>query len=566
MEGWVLGGFFAYMVFILVVGVLAARRTSGKMESFYLGDRKIGAWVTAISASASSESGWLVLGCVAMGYVYGVTAYWITVGCVLGFAFNWLFFAERMRKASDANGSITIPEFLERATGDRTRLIRLLGVLIIFVLMFTYVAAQLNAAGLALESAFSWPYWVGVLVGAVVTIFYTTVGGFRAVSWTDLFQGLLMAAALIVLPVMAYVHLGGCEAVERKVRERPAETFFVLKGYVGGEYTTVRVERGRPFLFASGMLRVADDDDRLLQVSGGVAEDLPEVDGTPTLDLDALGVGTGRLVLSDTHHPKAGDDFFSFFGGMTGLVLAGWILGMLGIGLGYPGSPHVVARFMAAKSATEIRRGRAIALSWAVLAEGGAVTMGILGRALLPDVADPQWTLLETAEVFLHPLLVGLILAAIFAALRSTADSQLLVASSAVVRDFCANVVKMEMDEAKALRISRIVVLVLGVLAVLLALSESRFIFWFVLFSWAGLGASFAPSLILAVSWKRLSAAGVIASMIVGFATTLVWKLYVRTPLEQEHGLDVYELIPAFALAMLAAIVFSLAFPRRDAT
>ena len=109
---WVLIGFFAYMAFILVVGVAAGRRTRGHMESFYLGDRKVGAWVTAISASASSESGWLVLGCVAMGWVYGLAAYWITVGCVLGFVFNWFFFADRIRRASAANGSLTVPEFL----------------------------------------------------------------------------------------------------------------------------------------------------------------------------------------------------------------------------------------------------------------------------------------------------------------------------------------------------------------------------------------------------------------------------------------------------------------------
>ena len=237
---WVFAGFFAYMAFILVVGVIAGRRTRGRMESFYLGDRKVGAWVTAISASASSESGWLVLGCVAMGYVYGVAGYWITIGCVLGFLFNWFFFAERIRKASAANGSLTVPEFLERATGDRTRAIRLIGVVIIFVLMFTYVAAQLNAAGVALESVFGWPYWIGVLIGAAVTIFYTTVGGFRAVSWTDLFQGLLMVAALVVLPIAAWIHLGGTANVQAAVREQPAHAFHVFQGYVGDEYETVR--------------------------------------------------------------------------------------------------------------------------------------------------------------------------------------------------------------------------------------------------------------------------------------------------------------------------------------
>jgi Na+/proline symporter len=190
--------------------------------------------------------------------------------------------------------------------------------------------------------------------------------------------------------------------------------------------------------------------------------------------------------------------------------------------------------------------------------------MGILARALLPDLADPQWGLLQTAEVFLHPLLVGLILAAVFAALRSTADSQLLVASSAVVRDLVGNVLRLRLDDRQAMRISRIVVVVLGLLAVLLALSENRFIFWFVLFSWAGLGASFGPSLILAVWWRRLSPAGVVASMLVGFTTTVVWSLWVREAIREAGGPDVYELVPAFALSLAAALLFSICAPRRD--
>jgi len=567
---WMLISFFAYMVLILVVGVIAGRKTSGSMESFYLGDRKVGAWVTAISASASSESGWLVLGCVAMGYIYGVTGYWITVGCVLGFAFNWFFFAERIRRRSAEYGAITVPEFLERATGDTTKLVRLVGVLIIFVLMFTYVAAQLTAAGVALQAMFSWPYWVGVLIGAAVTIFYTTVGGYRAVSWTDLLQGLLMAAALVVLPLLTFLHLGGFDEVEQRVRARPAQTIYVLQGFVDGEYETVRLEVGRPKTVASDArqaelgVRDVEGKEQLYYEIDDVETPLPQADGVTYFDSGVIG-GEGRLELKKTSKLVGGDAFFSLMGGMAGFILLGWIIKMLGIGLGYPGSPHVVARFMAAKSRKEIMRGRFIALSWAVLAETGAVSMGILGRALLPDLADPQAGLLEAANFFLPPVLVGLIIAAVFAALRSTADSQLLVASSAVVRDLCERVLGISMNEARAMRVSRIVVLALGVAAVFLALSENRFIFWFVLFSWAGLGASFAPALILAVYWKRLSAAGVVAGMVTGFLATVVWKLYVREAVTAAGGPDIYELVPAFFLSLAAVVVFSFAFPRRTA-
>ena len=188
--------------------------------------------------------------------------------------------------------------------------------------------------------------------------------------------------------------------------------------------------------------------------------------------------------------------------------------------------------------------------------------LGILARALFPDLPDPEWGLLWTAKAFLPAVVVGLIVAAVFAALRSTADSQLLVASSAVVRDLCQHVLGMDLDERRAMRISRAVVIVLGLLAVGLALTQNRFIFWFVLFSWAGLGASFAPPLILAVSWKRLSPAGVIAAMLVGFSTTLVWKLWIREALKEAGGPDIYELVPAFLYSLIAAVIFSLLFPR----
>jgi len=571
---WMLISFFAYMVLILVVGVIAGRKTSGSMESFYLGDRKVGAWVTAISASASSESGWLVLGCVAMGYIYGVAGYWITIGCVLGFAFNWFFFAERIRQRSAESGAITVPEFLERATGDTTRLVRLVGVLIIFVLMFTYVAAQLTAAGVALEAMFSWPYWVGVLIGAAITIFYTTVGGYRAVSWTDLLQGLLMAAALVALPLITFLHIGGFDEVEQRIRHRPAHTIYVLQGFVDSDYETVRLEIGRVKVLTNPDpqdsrravlgVREVDGKEQLYYTIDDAETPLPQADGVTYFDPGVIG-SEGRLELTNTAKLVGGDAFFSLTGGMAGLLLLGWIIQMLGIGLGYPGSPHVVARFMAAKSRKEIMRGRFIALTWAVLAETGAISMGILARALLPDLADPQAGLLGAAEFFLPPIVVGLIIAAVFAALRSTADSQLLVASSAIVRDLCEHVLGISMDETRAMRISRIVVLLLGVAAVFLALSENRFIFWFVLFSWAGLGASFAPSLILALYWKRLSAAGVVAGMVTGFGVTVVWNLYLREAVKAAGGPDIYELVPAFFLSLAATVAFSLAFPRRAA-
>jgi len=575
--------FCIWMLLVLYLGFYASRFTRST-EGFFLGDRKMGSWVTSISSTASSESGWLLLGAVGEAYMWGAQAAWIAVGCLLGYAFNWFFFAEKLRKKSKKQGSITVPEYLEYHLNDKSHLIRIIGVVIIIFLMFTYVAAQMNAAGKSLNTIFGMDYRLGVLIGGALTVIYTMMGGYRAVSWTDLVQGLLMVTALVVMPIVSIIYIGGPHKLAQKLADSPGGKVMVFEIQTGDKQKKeIRVEE-RPLYIhlEKGVIpagdaensswhvkiqRVKEDEKQVFKVYFSGIEDKiihnKEKKAPQTLHIskgDRLKIGD-KLQINAVRafSLTGGKDLLSGWGGRTGLGLMGFVIGMLGIGLGYPGMPHVVTRYMSAQDSEKIRRGRLIAMTWGVLSMYGAVFMGMIARVLLPGILDPETAILKSSMLLLHPALSGVILAAVISAILSTADSQLLVAASAVCRDLYQKFISTsEIKEKTMVKISRVTVVVLGILAILLALTESRIVFWFVLFSWAGLGASFGPVLILSVFWKKLTRQGVIAGMLTGLITTILWKVKLKALIAEVTNLELYELVPAFFLALAVAIVVSL--------
>jgi Na+/proline symporter len=254
-------------------------------------------------------------------------------------------------------------------------------------------------------------------------------------------------------------------------------------------------------------------------------------------------------------------------GGAGGAALLGWVIGLLGIGLGYPGQPHVLARYMAARSGAALRRARIIAIVWGCLALYGAVLLGLAARVAVPGLVDPEQAYPSLAITHLPPVLGGILLAAIVSAMMSTADSQLLVVASAVARDFIERILGLRgrlrgaTVERTLVWITRATVLAVGFLALILALAEVRMIFWFVLFAWSGLGAAFGPPLLLALFWRRTNVWGAAAGMATGFAMTVWWKTRLQAAFAEATGLSLYELVPAFACALAATWCVSLATP-----
>jgi len=274
----------------------------------------------------------------------------------------------------------------------------------------------------------------------------------------------------------------------------------------------------------------------------------------PALGLYEIG-GLGALLATlQQLHPAHVDPFS---------IGAGALLGFLGIGLGSPGQPHVVVRYMSVADPARLRSAAVIGTVWNVVLGWGAVFIGLVARVQVGDPAalpggDPEMAFLVLSTREFGPIMYGLLVGGIFAAILSTVDSQLLVVASTAVRDVYEKILMAgrPLDPRRALALNRIVVVAAGIVALVFAYAAQDLVFWLVLFAWGGLGAALGPALILSLAWPRTTRAGVVAGMITGAVTTIVWKQWFSAPT------GIYELLVAFPAAMIAIAVVSLAAGR----
>ncbi|QDU95978.1 sodium/proline symporter [Lignipirellula cremea] len=471
----VIVSFTLYTFGIIALGLYSARFSKQTDSDFFLADRGLGAWVSALSSSASAESGWVTLGLVGVAYQTGLGAMWVVLGTFVAFLFNWFVLAWRLRDTAAKQGALTIPDVLSIPYhGLAGQLIRCVGVMIIVSMLVLYVAAQLNAAGTTFNGIFDWKYNNGVLLGFAIVVVYTVTGGFRAVAWTDVVQGGFMILTIVALPILLIVKIGG------------------------------------PVAFWEGLAN------------------------------DPAGA-----VLTDP------------YAGKSGLALLGFLTLWLGIPLGNAGQPHVMVRLMAVRDRAAVLRGGVIASVWVLMLFSGAVFLGMAARVYFKGGLDnPEQTLMVIArDTQLVPgFLGGMIVAAVLAAICSTADSQLLVAASSVSHDLIVRIFGLDLSRKARMILDRSAVIGIGLLALSIAIGNQQSVFDFVLdYGWAGLGAGFGPALILTLLWRRTTGWGVLSGMIVGVVTAIVW----RWQLPEWHA-QVYNLAPAFAFSMLTILVVSL--------
>lgn len=468
-DRYAVGAFIGYLVLLIGVGIYSSRFSSSGISEFFIGGRKMNRFVIALSAVVSGRSAWLLLGVTGMAYAQGASAVWAVIGYIVVELFLFLYYARRLRNFSERYDCITLPDFFAERFNDKSGTLRITLVVVFLIFMLSYVSAQFVAGGKAFASSFHMEQTTGMVVSAVIIFAYTVLGGFLAVSLTDMFQAIFMIFALVVLPFIAIADAGGLQAV---------------------------------------------------------LSQLTAMD--PTL-VDPLALSVGGLA------------------------------GFLGIGLGSPGNPHILTRYMAIDDAKQLRWSAVVGTIWNVVMAWGALFIGLAGRVYFPEAdmlpaADTENLYPVLAQQHLHPIVFGIVVASIFAAIMSTADSQLLVAASAVVRDVYDRILHAgeEISQKKLVLYSRIVVLLLVVGALLFGLLARDIIFWLVLFAWAGLGAAIGPTSILALYWKGTTKAGVMAGLITGTVVTIVWYYvpFLKNIL--------YELIPAFAMSLLVTWLVSL--------
>jgi len=464
-ETGVVSTLIAYQVLMLGIGWWASRRNRDS-EDFYLGGRRLGGLVAALSASASSSSAWSLLGVSGAAFAWGLPAIWLIPATLGGFLINWYLVAPRLAEQSRDGGALTLTEFIAGPRGDPARrtMMRLGAAVILFSFTF-YIAAQFQAAGTTFASVLSVPRGPAIAIGAAVVLAYVWLGGFWAASVTDSVQGLLMALSALLLPALALVTVGG-----------PGELVASLR-----------------------------------------------IDAVGAIET-GLGAWTGQA-----SWPAA----------------IGFVLGLFGIGLGYPGQPHVVNRFMAIRDQAAIVKGRRIAIAWAVIIYCGMVLLGWCGRLLVSDLADGEQLLFALATLLLPAVLAGVMVSAILSAIMSTADSQLLVAASSVSHDLRDG----DGDPQAGLRRARWVVLLIGGIAVALAIAFPETIFNRVLFAWQALAAAFGPLLIVSLWRGAVAPRWRVAALSAGFLLTVTLSWTVDSP-----GDWVERLLP-LVLALVLAVL-----------
>ncbi|MCD7817896.1 MAG: sodium/proline symporter [Lachnospiraceae bacterium] len=477
-----------YLVGMIAIGVRFSK-TNKSTSDFYLGGRKLGPLVTAMSAEASDMSAYLLMGLPGVALLSGVPeAVWTAIGLAVGTYLNWLFVAKPIRRYSNHINATTVPEFFSKRYHDDKHLLSLIAALVIVIFFIPYTASGFNACGTLFSSLFGVNYFTAMIISALVITLYTTLGGFLAASTSDFIQSIVMTIALIIVIFFGISTAGGWSAVVSNAQSLP------------------------------GYLNLTQGYD----ISSGTA---------------------------------------ASYNALTIVSTLAW-------GLGYFGMPHILLRFMAIENPEKLTLSRRVATVWVVISMGVAVLIGIVGSAMISAGAieplttstEAQRIIIKIAELIskngvLPAIVAGIILAGIMAATMSTADSQLLAAASSVSQDIARDTLGIRLSDKTSIIIARCTVVVISIIAMFQARNEGS-VFTIVSFAWAGFGAAFGPVVLLALFWKKSNKWGALTGMIAGGAMVFIWKYGVR-PL---GGLfDIYELLPAFLIAIAADIVLSLA-------
>lgn len=482
-----------YLFGMIIIGAFFTKKNETAGD-FYLGGRKLGPFVTAMSAEASDMSSWLLMGLPGVAYLSGIAdAAWTAIGLAIGTYINWLIVAKRIRIYSyKAKNSITIPDFFTNRYRDQDKknILMLVAAAVIIVFFIPYTASGFSACGKLFSTLFGVNYQLAMVVSAVIIVLYTCLGGFSAASTTDFIQSIVMSVALIIVVVFGVNVAGGLDVVSANASALP--------GY---------------------------------------------------LSLTAMYDAVGGTAVK--------------YGIITIVSTMAW-------GLGYFGMPHILLRFMAIEDEKKLPMARRVGSIWVVVSMAVAIFIGVVGYSVSKAGAVPmlagsnaETIIVEIANLLskngiVFACMAGVILAGILASTMSTADSQLLAASSSVSENILKGFFNIKLSDKATVVVARVCLVVIAVIGVFLAADPNSSVFGIVSFAWAGFGAAFGPVVLAALFWKRSNMYGALAGMVSGGAMVFIWKYMVR-PL---GGMwNIYELLPAFLVAFATIVIVSLLTP-----
>lgn len=460
--------FFSFCLFLLLftlVGSLSVLKKKNTSIDYLLANQEIKPWLAAISAIATSNSGYMFIGQIGFTYVYGLQSVWLMFGLIFGDFISSLFVHKNIRKKSQELKVVSYANLVSKWHGKNYKYVQLFGGVIILIFLSTYAAAQLNAGSKSMHILFGLDYRLGAIIGGVIVLLYCFSGGIRASIWTDAVQSLVMIIAMFLMVFFGIEKLGGFSSFINQLHEVSPD---YMKWFPSTNFSEFYIA---PYMFIIGW-------------------------------------------------------FFS--------------------GLGVIGQPHVMVRFMAIDNTKNIPKTRIYYYTWYTLFYSLTILAAFVARLLIPETnnLDPELALPTLALNLLPEFFVGLVLAGIFAATMSTADSQILACTASITNDLLLN-------KKNNYFINKLVTLIVTVFVVTIAINDNKNVFNLVLMSWSTLACCFSPLLIVNSLQQKVSEFLSLMMMIIPLITLLIWRYF---------GLSefIYEVAPGIVSGILTFFVFKL--------
>ena len=460
--------FFSFCLFLLLftlVGSLSVLTKKNTSIDYLLANQEIKPWLAAISAIATSNSGYMFIGQIGFTYVYGLQSVWLMFGLIFGDFISSLFVHKNLRKKSQELKVVSYANLVSKWHGKNYKYVQLFGGVIILIFLSTYAAAQLNAGSKSMHILFGLDYRLGAIIGGVIVLLYCFSGGIRASIWTDAVQSLVMIIAMLLMVFFGIEKLGGFSSFINQLHEVSPD---YMKWFPSTNFSEFYIA---PYMFIIGW-------------------------------------------------------FFS--------------------GLGVIGQPHVMVRFMAIDNTKNIPKTRIYYYTWYTLFYSLTILAAFVARLLVPETnnLDPELALPTLALNLLPEFFVGLVLAGIFAATMSTADSQILACTASITNDLLLN-------KKNNYFINKLVTLIVTVFVVTIAINDNKNVFNLVLMSWSTLACCFSPLLIVNSLQQKVSEFLSLMMMIIPLVTLLLWRYF---------GLSefIYEVAPGIVSGILTFFFFKL--------